>query len=446
MNIQSPKVSIGLPVYNGENFIKEAIDSILNQTFEDFELIISDNASSDRTEAICQAYVTQDRRVRYFRNSENLGAADNFNRVFRAATGEYFKWAAHDDVCAPTFIAECVKVLDREPTIILCHARTITINAQGKPFKQLKSNAEINSTIPYKRFREFISEEIFQSSNPISGLIRADVLNKTPLLGNYPAHDLPLLAELSLHGRFYQIPEYLFYSRDHSQRGSRAFDYRQPHKAIVWFDPKMAGKLIFPSWRMFAEYMAGINRAPLSWRDRLLCYSELAKWAKNHQQNLGRDLIVATEYLPVIGAKLAKAYRKGSEARWLKQVKQSVKQLETIISKEETFILVDEDRLGKETFAQWKTIPFLEHEGKYWGLPADDSTAIQELERLRQLRANFIVFAWSSFWWFDHYCQFYDYLRSKFDCILENNYFVVFNLQRELEFTVPNELERVEVG
>lgn len=445
MNTQSPKVSIGLPVYNGESFIKEAIDSILNQTFEDFELIISDNASTDQTETICQAYVAQDQRVRYFRNSENLGAADNFNRVFQAAIGEYFKWAAHDDVCASTFLAECVNVLDREPTIILCHARTITINAQGKPFKKLKSNAEISSTIPCKRFREVISEDIFQSSNPISGVIRTDVLNKTPLLGNYPAHDLPLLAELSLYGRFYEISEYLFYSRDHSQRGSRAYDYRQPHKAIVWFDPKMAGKLIFPSWRMFAEYMAGINRAPLSWRDRLLCYSELAKWAKNHQQNLGRDLIVATEYLPVMGSELAKAYSKGSEARWLKQVRQSTKQLETIISKEEAFILVDENKLGKDTFAKWLTIPFLEREGKYWGLPADDSTAIQELERLRQLRANFIVFAWSSFWWFEHYSQFYDYLRTKFDCILENNYFVVFNLQHELAFTAQDELERVEV-
>lgn len=178
MNTQSPKVSIGLPVYNGENFIKEAINSILNQTFEDFELIISDNASTDQTEAICHTYVAQDQRVRYFRNLENLEAAENFNRVFQSAIGKYFKWADHDDLCAFTFLAECVNVLDREPTIILCHARTITINAQGKAFKKLISNTESSSTIPYKRFREVINEQIFQSSNLISGLIRADVLKK----------------------------------------------------------------------------------------------------------------------------------------------------------------------------------------------------------------------------------------------------------------------------
>lgn len=446
MNTQSPKVSIGLPVYNGEKFIREAIDSILNQTFEDFELIICDNASTDETAAICQAYAAQDRRVRYFRNIENIGAAGNHNRVFEAASGKYFKWAAHDDVCGPTFVAECVNVLDRDPSIVLCYSRAIIIDAQGKSLKESEAtNAQISSAIPYRRLREVVSEQIFLS-NPILGLIRADVLKKTPLLGNYPAHDLPLLAELSLYGRFYEIPEPLFFSRDHSQRGSRAYDYRQPHKAIAWFDPKMAGKLVFPAWRMFAEYIAAINRSPLSWRDRLPCYGEIAKWLKSYRQDLVRDLIVATEYLPGIGPHLAKAYSKRSESHWAKQVRQSVKELESMISKEQAFILVDENTLGNETFAKWRTIPFLEREGEYWGLPADDSIAIQELERLRQSGVNVIVFAWPSFWWFDHYSQFNDYLRSKFPCIQESDHFVVFNLQRELTVIDQDELRRIEVG
>lgn len=445
MSTKSPQVSIGLPVYNGENFIREAINSILNQTFEDFELIISDNASTDQTETICRAYAAQDNRVRYFQNSENIGAAGNHNRVFEAASGEYFKWAAHDDVCGPTFLAECVTVLNRDPSVVLCYSRAIIIDAQGKSLKKSEAtNFEISSAIPYRRFREVVSEQIFLS-NPILGLIRADVLNKTPLLGNYPAHDLPLLAELSLYGRLYEIPDFLFFSRDHSQRGSRAYDYRQPHKAIAWFDPKMSGKLVFPGWRLFAEYLAAIHRSPLSWRDRLLCYSEIAKWLKDYKQNLARDLIVATEYLPAIGPQLAKAYSKRSESHWLKQAKQSVKELESLLSKEEAFILVDENTLGNETFAKWQTIPFLEREGQYWGLPADDSIAIQELERLRQSGANSIVFAWPSFWWFDHYYQFNDYLRSKFPCIQESEHFVAFNLQREMGVTNQNEQRRIEV-
>ena len=110
-----PRVSIGIPVYNGGRFIKEAIDSILAQTFEDFELILSDNASTDETEEICKEYATLDRRIRYYRNEENLGAAKNYNRVFELSNGEYFKWASHDDLCAPEYLERCIAALCPPP-------------------------------------------------------------------------------------------------------------------------------------------------------------------------------------------------------------------------------------------------------------------------------------------------------------------------------------------
>src|SRR4051794_3298661 len=93
-----PKLSIGLPVYNGENFLAHAVDSILAQDFRDFELIISDNASTDRTAEICRGYAESDPRVRYVRFETNQGGSRNFCYVFELARGEYFKWAAHDDV------------------------------------------------------------------------------------------------------------------------------------------------------------------------------------------------------------------------------------------------------------------------------------------------------------------------------------------------------------
>ena len=99
-----PRVSIGLPVYNGELFLENALDSILSQTYSDFELIISDNASDDKTEEICRSYAARDKRVRYSRNAHNLGAAPNYNRVYHLARGRYFKWASHDDVLAPEFL------------------------------------------------------------------------------------------------------------------------------------------------------------------------------------------------------------------------------------------------------------------------------------------------------------------------------------------------------
>ena len=127
-----PRVSIGLPVYNGEKFIREAIDSIFSQTFEDFELIISDNGSTDRTQQICQAYAAQDLRIRYYRNKKNIGAARNYNLVFELASGEYFKWAAHDDLCAPEYLERCVEILDRDPDVVLCYPKTSIIDEHGE--------------------------------------------------------------------------------------------------------------------------------------------------------------------------------------------------------------------------------------------------------------------------------------------------------------------------
>ena len=94
-----PRVSIGLPVYNGQEFLEETLHSILNQTFNDFELIICDNASTDRTAEICRSFAKRDRRIRYYRNEINLGAAKNFNGVFFLARGEYLKWSDNDDLC-----------------------------------------------------------------------------------------------------------------------------------------------------------------------------------------------------------------------------------------------------------------------------------------------------------------------------------------------------------
>ncbi|MCT7961886.1 glycosyltransferase family 2 protein [Laspinema sp. D1] len=107
----TPKVSIGMPVYNGEPFIREALDSLLAQTFTDFELIISDNASTDGTEAICQEYAAKDKRIRYIRQTENRGAAANFQFVLDEAVGEYFMWAAHDDTWTKDYLLNATNTL-----------------------------------------------------------------------------------------------------------------------------------------------------------------------------------------------------------------------------------------------------------------------------------------------------------------------------------------------
>jgi hypothetical protein len=260
-------------------------------------------------------------------------------------------------------------------------------------------------------------------------------LRKTPLLGNYAEHDIALLAELSLHGRFYEVPEFLFLHREHRHRSIRVYDFRNPHKAIVWYDPTKTGKVIFPAWRLFTEIVLGITRAPLSRQERIRCYIEVFRWLKHRMHELLRDLIVAGGYVPGMGALFKLTYKKffDLEEIWLKQLRRARKDVKSAIGEEDTFVLVDQGTFGVDVFAGWRTIPFLERGGRYWGPPSDDDTAIRELERLRQLGANFFVLAWPAFWWCDYYSRFYSYLRAKYRCVLENDRVVVFNLRQRIQ-------------
>ena len=108
----SPRLSIGLPVYNGERYLAEAFDCFLAQTFQDFEIIVCDNASTDHTAEICRSYAERDPRIRYYRNGKNLGAIPNFNRVFELSRSPLFKWAAHDDLYHPRYMETCIRILD----------------------------------------------------------------------------------------------------------------------------------------------------------------------------------------------------------------------------------------------------------------------------------------------------------------------------------------------
>lgn len=275
MSKDKPLVSIGLPVYNGENFIREAIDSILAQTFKDFELIISDNTSTDKTEEICREYAAKDRRISYYRNEQNLGPAWNYNRVFELSSGKYFKWAAHDDVCAPEFLERCVEVLEQDASIVLCHPKTKVIDPYGKVIKNY-SKERANSLKPEERFRDNV---FMPECYEIFGLIRSSALRKTSLIGSYAHGDGILLAKLGFMGRFYEFPEYLFLSRDHSQQSMKIAKANYMHYT-AWFDPTKKGKIVFPHWKMLYEYYRSLGGAKISLRERILCYYYLMIWMR----------------------------------------------------------------------------------------------------------------------------------------------------------------------
>jgi len=288
MEETKPRVSIGLPVYNGENYLAKVLDSLLIQTFSDLEIVICDNASTDATQEICQAYVRKDSRVRYHRNDINLGPGPNYNRAFLLSRGEYFQWAAHDDLFAPDYLEKCVRVLDDDPSVVLCHAKTCFIDGDGRVTGNYDHHKPSDSPEPNVRFGALIHNvKCFE----IFGVIRASALRRTPLQGSFGHADGILLARLGLLGRFHEIPEFLFFNRDHAEKS--IYKYQTYRDYAVFYDPRNAGKILLPRWRMGYEYAKAVAGVPLGMRDRFLCSLRLLGWAARFWKSLLANIFFA---------------------------------------------------------------------------------------------------------------------------------------------------------
>lgn len=287
--LNEPLVSIGLPVYNGENFLSQALDSILDQTFENFELIIADNASTDATEEICKAYAEKDNRIRYYRHEQNLGAAKNYNFVFEVSNSKYFRWAAHDDLIAPEFLEKCIEVLEQDSSIVLCCSKTAKIDENSVVIGNYdRWTMRVDSEKVHVRFHDLIC--VWHPCTMVFGVIRSDILQTTPLIDNYINSDKNLLAELSLSGRFREIPEHLFLRREHPHTSTNLFpDSVQRAK---WFDPEITEQNTFPFKRMLHEYLRAIRESSLSWLEKLLCYGQVAPYLISRRKKDIRRLLM----------------------------------------------------------------------------------------------------------------------------------------------------------
>jgi len=274
-NCRNPRVSIGVPVFNGENYLKEALNSILSQKYQNFEIIIVDNASTDNTQQICQYYANKDDRIHYYRNKKNIGATLNFIKVFKLAKGEYFKWAAYDDVLFPDFLLKCVNILDQDPSIILCHSRTGRINEHGEVLGYYKFENKINSRKPHERFGAIIND-LYNSWVLIFGVIRTDSLKISRLFGNFVGADKILVAELGLIGRMYEIPECLFYRRTHKQAYTETKRTQDSSTKLRWWT--QSGRINFPNFKILIEYFRSIRQVPMRFNERFLCYIHTFRW------------------------------------------------------------------------------------------------------------------------------------------------------------------------
>jgi glycosyltransferase involved in cell wall biosynthesis len=271
-----PRLSIGLPVYNGEQYLAQSLDALLSQSYEDFELIISDNASTDGTAEICGRYAAQDPRICYLRQPRNIGAAPNHNVVVRQARGELFKWASHDDLYARDLLRRCVEALDEHPDVVLASCWSAVIDDASKITKRVVDYPPAtDSPRAPERFRGVL---FGLAGDDDYGVIRTEVLRRTPLTGSHYHSDRTLVAELALHGRFHRVPETLYFRRDLPERAGRPMQTVRGWCAT--HDPRRADRLRHPTVRLLAEYVwafaDAIRRAPLSASDKRQCYRLLA--------------------------------------------------------------------------------------------------------------------------------------------------------------------------
>lgn len=271
----TPRLSIGLPVYNGENFLAESLEALLGQSYEDFELIISDNASTDSTPEICHHYGKRDSRIRYIRQPYNIGLNPNHNFVIKQARGELFKMASHDDLYARDLLTRCIDALDEYPHVVLAHSWEAMIDTAGVVTKILGYSVATDSPRAAERFRSML----FDGWDDYTyGVMRITVLRQTQLHGSHHFADRTINTELCLHGPFYQIPEWLYFRRDHPER-------KEPYTVrtrCAYLDPRRANRLQHPVVRLYAEYIwgyiAALRRAPLSSGERRECYGYLTQW------------------------------------------------------------------------------------------------------------------------------------------------------------------------
>jgi glycosyltransferase involved in cell wall biosynthesis len=293
--MSKPKVSIGLPVYNGEVYLEHAIQSILDQTYSDFELIIADNASTDATESICRKFAARDGRIRYYRSEINIGGAGNHNRVFELANGEFFKWSAHDDLYPKEMLQRCVEVLVNAPsTVSLVYSQFEWIDERGNSLGIDLDPIQKRDRRSHLRLARLLSKVGHHSA--FYGLIRSETLRKTRLSGYFPHADRVLLAELAMLGQLWEIREPLLFLRDHPGRSFRANTTAEALRK--WYDPAKGKKILSLSIRAKAdlEIARSALRLPLPLPDKLLClavavispfYLRLSDWTRPLRRKLG---------------------------------------------------------------------------------------------------------------------------------------------------------------
>jgi glycosyltransferase involved in cell wall biosynthesis len=250
------RVSIGMPVYNAAPWLADAIKALQEQTFQDFELVISDNASTDQSLAIIERLASSDPRIRVIRQARNIGANGNYLAVLAAARAALFKWASANDLCAPRFIERCVEALDRDPAAVLAYPRTLIFETGPEDGVPYDHDFELLSDDRARRFIELFST--MHLNNAMNGVIRREQLLGILPMGNFRNADILLMAELALRGKYLLVDEPAFLRR---MSPAAATSRRGRVDADRHLVPGVTRPLLWQSWRYQLQLLRIVGRA-----------------------------------------------------------------------------------------------------------------------------------------------------------------------------------------
>jgi glycosyltransferase involved in cell wall biosynthesis len=271
-----PRLSVGLPVYNGERYLAGSIESLIGQSYEDFELIISDNSSTDGTANICRFYEKADSRIRYFRQPTNVGLSANHNFVVEQARGELFKWASYDDLYARELLERCVNALDARPQVVLAHSWSARVDNSGNVTKAIVYQLATASPHAPERFRSLLFD---RGGDDIYGVVRMSAMRRALPYESYHRSDRTFVTKLGLQGPFYQVADWLYFRRSHAGQAGAG---PTTHDRSANMDPRRTNRLRHPAVRLYGEYLwayiQAIRNAQLSRADRRACYGHLMYW------------------------------------------------------------------------------------------------------------------------------------------------------------------------
>ncbi len=249
-----------MPVFNEERFLSQTLDSLLAQDYSNFEIIICDNASTDKTGEIAQKYAEKDSRIKYHLNESNIGGTRNFNKTFLLSSGKYFMWASGHDLYDKSFISKCLNIFKAENKVVLVYPITSSIDCENNNLGKMPGRLDTRALNISRKLHCILWG--IPNGNPVYGLIQRNAMEKTLIFQNVLGMDLVFLLELSLVGDFAHISEELFYRREtHLEEKNESANQRRLNHTHL---KKISGASLLPYWYLVYKNLMVIKKINLN--------------------------------------------------------------------------------------------------------------------------------------------------------------------------------------